>query len=124
MLVRYQSEVDGLLANRKLDLALADAGWQMQFHQGTPESGWLDTAAHPSDNHQGLRTVVRHRETSQNDVAADTDTSAILRRPGSPAELFEGLGRGAEGPRSGSRRTSVGATEGLWWLALARGDNQ
>ena len=49
MLVTYPSEVDGLLANRSSIWRLTDDGWQMEFHQGTPESGWLDTAAHPSD---------------------------------------------------------------------------
>jgi len=36
VLVTYQSEVDGLFANRSSIWRLTDAGWQMEFHQGTP----------------------------------------------------------------------------------------
>jgi hypothetical protein len=36
VLVTYQSEVDGLLANRSSIWRFTDAGWQMEFHQGTP----------------------------------------------------------------------------------------
>jgi hypothetical protein len=38
VLVTYQSEVDGLLANRSPIWWLTDAGSQMEFHQGTPTS--------------------------------------------------------------------------------------
>ena len=38
VLLTYRSEVDGLLANRSLIWRLTDAGWQMEFHQGTPTS--------------------------------------------------------------------------------------
>ena len=36
VLATYQSEVDGLLVNRSSIWRLTDAGWQMEFHQGTP----------------------------------------------------------------------------------------
>jgi hypothetical protein len=36
VLVTYQSEVDGLLANRSSIWRLTDAGCQIEFHQGTP----------------------------------------------------------------------------------------
>jgi hypothetical protein len=38
VLVTYQAEVDGRLANRSSIWRLADAGWRMKFHQGTPTS--------------------------------------------------------------------------------------
>jgi hypothetical protein len=38
VLVTYQSEVVGRLANRSSIWRLTDAGWQMEFHQGTPTS--------------------------------------------------------------------------------------
>ena len=36
VLVTYQADVDGHLANRSSIWRLTDAGWQMEFHQGTP----------------------------------------------------------------------------------------
>lgn len=38
VLVTYQSEVDGLRANRSSIWRLTDGGRQMEFHQGTPTS--------------------------------------------------------------------------------------